>query len=152
MLYKYGEYRVTVISTTTTLQFMYVTRRKRMPSSAYTSSLSFAPPGSTMHLRRHEGLRLPSHNHRSLPPLGPGGGGSGQLVCRSDMAVNGGVGTPVWNAEYPFLLTRMYRVTQNVSNLGWVDLELKSSLGWWAGTMVTYCPSRMVEHLKSEST
>ena len=74
-----------------------------MPSAAYTSSLSFAPPGSTMHLRRHEGLHLPSH-HRSLPPLGPGGGGGGggQLVCRSDMAVNGGVGTPVWNAEYPF--------------------------------------------------
>ena len=93
-----------------------------MPSSAYTSSLSFAPPGSTMHLRRHEGLQLPSH-HRSLPPLGPGGaggGGGGQLLCRSDMAVNGGVGTPVWSTEYPFLLTRMYRVTHKVSELSWL--------------------------------
>ena len=46
----------------------------------------------------------------------------------------------------------IYRVTQKVSDLGWVDLELGSSPGRWAGTMVTYCPSRMVEHLKSKST
>ena len=46
----------------------------------------------------------------------------------------------------------VYRVTQKVSDLGWVDLELGSSPGRWAGTMVTYCPSRMVEHLKSKST
>ena len=95
---------------------MYVTRRKRMPNAAYTSSLSFAPPGSTMHLRRHEGLQLPSH-HRSLPPLGPGGagGGSGQLVCRSDMAVNGGVGTPVWSTEYYFWLTRIQKSSQLIA-------------------------------------
>ena len=48
--------------------------------------------------------------------------------------------------------TRDYRVTQKVSGLGWVDLELGSSPGRWAGTMVTYCQSRMVEHLKSKST
>ena len=46
----------------------------------------------------------------------------------------------------------LYRVTQKVSDLGWVDLEFGSSLGWWAGTIVTYCPSRMVEHLKYKST
>ena len=83
---------------------MYVTRRKRMPGTAYTSSLSFAPPGSTMHLRRHEGFQLPSH--QPLPPLGPGGGGgSGHLVCRSDMPVNDGLGAPVGNAKsfYVFL-------------------------------------------------
>ena len=28
---------------------------------------------------------------------------------------------------------------------GFVDLDLWSSPGWWAGTVVTYCPSRMVE-------
>ena len=36
--------------------------------------------------------------------------------------------------------------------LGWVDLDLGSSPGWWAATVVTYCPSRMVEHPKSKST
>ena len=42
------------------------------------------------------------------------------------------------------------RVTQKVSGLGWVDLELGSSLSRWAVTMVPYCPSRMVEHIKSK--
>ena len=37
-------------------------------------------------------------------------------------------------------------------DLGWVDLDLGSSLGWWAATVATYCPSRMVEHSKSKST
>ena len=32
------------------------------------------------------------------------------------------------------------------------DLDLGSSLGWWAATVATYCPSRMVEHPKSKST
>ena len=36
--------------------------------------------------------------------------------------------------------------------LGWVDLDLGSSPGWWASTVATYCPSRMVEHPKSKST
>ena len=36
--------------------------------------------------------------------------------------------------------------------LGWVDLHLGSSPGWWADTEATYCPSRMVEHPKSKST
>ena len=26
--------------------------------------------------------------------------------------------------------------------LGWVDLDLGSSPGWWAATVATYCPSR----------
>ena len=36
--------------------------------------------------------------------------------------------------------------------LGWVDLDLGSSPGWWADIVATYCPSRMVEHPKSKST
>ena len=35
---------------------------------------------------------------------------------------------------------------------GWVDLDLRCSQGWWAAIVATYCPSRMVEHLKSKST
>ena len=37
-------------------------------------------------------------------------------------------------------------------DLGWVDLDLGSSTGWWAATVATYCPSRMVEHSKFKST
>ena len=51
-------------------------------------------------------------------------------------------------AQYP----TVYRVTLVVEYLGWVDLDLGSSPGWWAATVVTYCPSRMVEHSKSKST
>ena len=36
--------------------------------------------------------------------------------------------------------------------LGFFDLDLGSSPGWWAATVATYCPSRMVEHSKSKST
>ena len=36
-----------------------------------------------------------------------------------------------------------YRVIQD---LGWVDFDLGSSPGWWAATVATYCPSRMVEY------
>ena len=36
--------------------------------------------------------------------------------------------------------------------VGWVDLDLGGSPGWWAATVATYCPSRMVEHYKSKST
>ena len=35
---------------------------------------------------------------------------------------------------------------------GFVDLDLGSSPGWWAATLATYCPSRMVEHPKYMST
>ena len=45
-----------------------------------------------------------------------------------------------------------YRVGLVVWQLGWVDLDLRSSPGWWAATVATYCPSRMVEHPKSKST
>ena len=44
------------------------------------------------------------------------------------------------------------RVTQVVEYLGWVDLDLGSSPGWWAATVATFCPGRMVEHPKSKST
>ena len=36
--------------------------------------------------------------------------------------------------------------------LGWVELDLGNSPGWWAASVATYCPSRMVEHPKSNST
>ena len=39
-----------------------------------------------------------------------------------------------------------------VWQLGWVDLDLDNSPGWMAAIVATYCQSRMVEHLKSEST
>ena len=35
---------------------------------------------------------------------------------------------------------------------GLVDLDLWGSPGWWAATVATYCPNRMVEHPKSKST
>ena len=46
----------------------------------------------------------------------------------------------------------MYRVGLVVWHLGLVDLDLWSSPGWWAGTVASYCPSRMVEHSISKST
>ena len=33
----------------------------------------------------------------------------------------------------------MYRVTLVVKYLGWVDLDVGSSFGWWAATVATYC-------------
>ena len=47
---------------------------------------------------------------------------------------------------------KRYIVTLVVEYLGWVDLDLGSSIGWWAATVATYCPSRMVEHPKSKLT
>ena len=46
----------------------------------------------------------------------------------------------------------IYRETLVVEYIGCVDLVLGSSPGWWADTVATYCPSRMVEHPKSKST
>ena len=37
-------------------------------------------------------------------------------------------------------------------SLGYEDENLESSLGWWAATVATYCPSRTAEHPKSKST
>ena len=37
-------------------------------------------------------------------------------------------------------------------DLGWVDFDLGSFPGWWAATVATYCPSRVLEHPKSRST
>ena len=45
----------------------------------------------------------------------------------------------------------IYRVIQQVGDLGLVDLDLASSLGWWAATVVAYCLSGMVEHPKPKS-
>ena len=47
---------------------------------------------------------------------------------------------------------QFYRASHVLVDLGWVDLDLGSSPGWWAATVATYCPSRVVEHPKSKST
>ena len=39
-----------------------------------------------------------------------------------------------------------------VWQLGWVDLDLWSSPGWWAAAVATYCTNRVVEHPKSKTT
>ena len=52
----------------------------------------------------------------------------------------------------PFFAHTLYRASHVLGDLGWVDLDLGSSPGWWAATVATYCPSRMVEHPKSKST
>ena len=39
-----------------------------------------------------------------------------------------------------------------VSDLGLVDLDLRSSPGWWAASVASYCPNRRVEHPNSQST
>ena len=44
-----------------------------------------------------------------------------------------------------YFTARQYRVTLVVAYIGWDDLHLGSSPGWWAATVATYCPSRMVE-------
>ena len=46
----------------------------------------------------------------------------------------------------------MYRGTMVVVDLGWVDMDFRSSLGWRAVIVAIYCPSRMVEHPRSKST
>ena len=40
----------------------------------------------------------------------------------------------------------IYRASHVLVVLGWVDLDLGSSPGWWAATVATYCPSRVVKH------
>ena len=52
----------------------------------------------------------------------------------------------------PELDDREYRVSHHVLDLGWVDLDLGSSPGWWAAIVASYGPSRLVEHTKSKST
>ena len=39
-----------------------------------------------------------------------------------------------------------------IVHLGWVIFDLQNSPGWWAATVATYCPSRMVEHPKTKLT
>ena len=43
-------------------------------------------------------------------------------------------------------------MTLVVWQLGWVDLDLDNSPGWMAAIVATFCRSKMVEQLKSEST
>ena len=47
---------------------------------------------------------------------------------------------------------KVYRASHVLVDLGWVYLDLGSSPGWWATTVASYCPSRVVEHPKSKST
>ena len=47
---------------------------------------------------------------------------------------------------------RQCRLAHLLANLGWVDFDLGSSPGWWAATVATYCPSKVVEHPKSKSS
>ena len=57
-------------------------------------------------------------------------------------------------ATVSFLVSYIVRVQGYSSGLdmGWVDLDLGSSPGWWAATVAAYCPGRMVENPKSKST
>ena len=52
-----------------------------------------------------------------------------------------------WSAD----IINMYRVSHHVSDLGWVDLDLGSSPGWWAAIVASYCPSGVVEQPRSET-
>ena len=45
-----------------------------------------------------------------------------------------------------------YRVTMQVSDLGWVDNVLRLPLAGGPLPLATYCPNRMRGHAKSEST
>ena len=54
--------------------------------------------------------------------------------------------------EITFIRMTLVQGDSGGLRLGWVDLDLGSSPGWWAATVATYCPSRMVEHPKSKST
>ena len=47
---------------------------------------------------------------------------------------------------------KVYRVTMQVSDLGWFDLVLRVLFAVGPLPLATYCPSRMREHGKSEST
>ena len=44
-----------------------------------------------------------------------------------------------------------YRASHVLVDLGWVDLDLRSSPGWWAAIVASNCPSRVVGHPKSKS-
>ena len=56
------------------------------------------------------------------------------------------------DCENAFFELPLYRASHVLQDLGWIDLDLGSSPGWWAATVATYCPSRVVEHPKSKST
>ena len=44
-----------------------------------------------------------------------------------------------------FIFCGLYRETLVVEYLGWVDLDLGSSPGWWAAIVATYCQIRVVK-------
>ena len=51
-------------------------------------------------------------------------------------------------------LLKQYRVHRVVRQLDWVDVDLQSCSGWWAGIVATYSPvllCSMVEHPKTKS-
>ena len=50
------------------------------------------------------------------------------------------------------IVAKLYRYRRLPGYLGWVDLNLWTSPGWFAATVATYCPNRSVEHPKSKST
>ena len=59
----------------------------------------------------------------------------------------------IWKRTFTALIIpQHYSEFHLLANLGWVDLDLGSSPGWWAGTVASYFPSRMVELPKSKST
>ena len=55
-------------------------------------------------------------------------------------------------APYLLLTQGTYRASHVLVDLGWIDLDLGSSPGWWAASVATYCPRRVMEHPKSKST
>ena len=46
----------------------------------------------------------------------------------------------LYSAHPEVVVTEKYRVSHLVADLGWFDLDLGSSHGWWAATVATYCP------------
>ena len=56
------------------------------------------------------------------------------------------------SASPDLMQVMIYRASHVLVDLGWVDLDLRSSPGWWASTIATDSPSRVVEHPKSKST
>ena len=77
-----------------------------------------------------------------------------QILCRTVLWMvllkTEGEGNAVTFIKLGFIKCQQlqYRAFHFLVDLGWVDLDLGSSPGWWAATVATYCPSRVVEHTK----
>ena len=83
----------------------------------------------------------------------------GQKVFKKELfeVINLSYGTALilsWNVlnNHHLKLAKMGEIKLQVWQLGWVDSDLGGSPGWWAATVATYCPSRMVEHPEPKST